>query len=78
VQIRPLMGLDLLLPMFAAAILGGIGSIPGAVLGGLIIGLSQAATVELIGAEWRAAVAFVILMGVLILRPFGIFGVAER
>ena len=78
VQIRPLMGLDLLLPMFAAAILGGIGSIPGAVLGGLVIGISQAATVQLVGAEWRAAVAFVILIGVLILRPFGLFGAAAR
>lgn len=78
VQIRPLMGLDMLLPMFAAAILGGIGSIPGAVLAGLIIGLSQAATVQMIGAEWRAAVAFVILMGVLFIRPTGLFGVAER
>ena len=78
VQIRPLMGLDLLLPMFAAAILGGIGSIPGAVLGGLVIGISQAATVQLVGAEWRAAVAFVILIGVLLLRPFGLFGAAAR
>ncbi len=78
VQIRPLMGLDMLLPMFAAAILGGIGSVPGAVLAGLIIGLSEAAAVQLIGAEWRAAVAFVILMGVLLLRPTGLFGVAER
>ncbi len=78
VQIRPLMGLDMLLPMFAAAILGGIGSMPGAVLGGLIIGLAEAATVQLIGAEWRAAIAFLILMGVLLLRPSGLFGVAER
>jgi branched-chain amino acid transport system permease protein len=78
VQIRPLMGFDMLLPMFAAAILGGIGSVPGAVLGGLIIGLAEAAAVQLIGAEWRAAISFVILMAVLFVRPIGIFGVRER
>ena len=78
VQIRPLMGLDLLLPLFAAAILGGIGSVPGAVLGGLIIGLAEAGAVQLVGAEWRAAIAFLILMLVLLVRPNGLFGVAER
>jgi len=78
VQIRPLMGFDLLLPMFAAAILGGIGSVPGAVLAGLIIGLSEAGAVQLVGAEWRAAVSFVILMAVLVIRPHGLFGVQER
>lgn len=78
VQIRPLMGLSLLLPVFAAAILGGIGSVPGAVLGGLIIGLSESAAVQFVGAEWRAAVSFVILMAVLLIRPMGLFGVAER
>lgn len=78
VQIRPLMGFDMLLPVFAAAILGGIGSIPGAVLGGLIIGLSEAAAVQIFGAEWRAAIAFVILMAVLFVRPIGLFGVGER
>ena len=78
VQIRPLMGLDLLLPIFAAAILGGIGSIPGAVMGGLIIGVSGSAAVQFVGAEWRSAVAFVILMAVLLIRPTGLFGAAER
>ncbi len=74
VQIRPFMGFDLLLPLFAAAILGGIGSVPGAFLGALIIGLGEAATVQFAGAQWRAAVAFVVLIAVLIVRPAGLFG----
>jgi len=74
VQIRPTMGLDLLLPLFAAAILGGIGSAMGAMLGGLIIGLAESLTVALAGGEWRAAVAFVILVAILLLRPHGLFG----
>lgn len=77
VQIRPQMGFDLLLPLFAAAILGGIGSVPGAMLAGLIVGLSEAVAVQLVGAEWRAAIAFVILVAVLLLRPQGLFGRAE-
>jgi branched-chain amino acid transport system permease protein len=74
VQIRPTMGSELLLPLFAASILGGIGSVPGALLGGLIVGLSEAATVQLIGAQWRAAVAFVVLIAVLLTRPGGLYG----
>jgi branched-chain amino acid transport system permease protein len=74
VQIRPHMGHDLLLPLFAAAILGGIGSVPGAMLAGLIVGLSEAIAVQVIGAEWRAAVAFVILVAVLLVHPQGLFG----
>lgn len=77
VQIRPEMGLDLLLPLFAAAILGGIGSVPGAMAGGLIIGFAEALTVQFLGAEWRAAVSFVILVAILLLRPQGLFGRAE-
>lgn len=74
VQIRPQMGLDLLLPLFAAAILGGIGSVPGAMLAGLVVGLAEAAAVPLVGGEWRAAVSFVVLVLVLLLRPQGLFG----
>jgi len=72
------MGLDLLLPLFAAAILGGIGSVPGAMVAGLIVGLGEAFAVRLAGAEWRAGVAFVILVAVLLLRPTGLFGQGRR
>jgi branched-chain amino acid transport system permease protein len=74
VQIRPSMGAELLLPLFAAAILGGVGSVPGAMLGGLIVGLAEAATVQWVGAEWRAGVAFLVLIGVLLIKPTGLFG----
>ncbi len=77
IQIRPYLGHDLLLPLFAAAILGGIGSVPGAMLAGLIIGLCEALAVQAVGAEWRAAVSFVILIAVLLVRPRGLFGKAS-
>ncbi len=73
VQLRPTLGLDLLLPLFAAAILGGIGSVWGAVLGGLIVGLAESAAVGLVGAEYRAAASFFVLISILMLRPTGLF-----
>jgi branched-chain amino acid transport system permease protein len=74
VQIRPYMGFDMLLPLFAAAILGGIGSVPGALIGGLIVGVAEAASAATVGAEWRAAAAFVLLIAMLLVRPTGLFG----
>jgi branched-chain amino acid transport system permease protein len=74
VQLRPNMGVELLLPLFAAVILGGVGSIWGAVLGGFIVGLAESASVTLIGAEYRAGAAFVVLIAILLVRPRGIFG----
>ena len=74
VQLRPTMGVDLLLPLFAAVILGGIGSVWGAVLGGFIVGLAESASVSIVGAEYRAAAAFVVLILILLVRPNGLFG----
>ncbi|WP_270933992.1 branched-chain amino acid ABC transporter permease [Falsiroseomonas oryzae] len=73
-QIRPMLGFELLLPLFAAAILGGIGSVRGAVAGGYIVGLAESLAVPLVGAEYRAAVAFLVLIGILMIRPAGLFG----
>jgi branched-chain amino acid transport system permease protein len=73
-QLRPQLGFDLLLPLFAAAILGGIGSVWGAVLGGLIVGLVESFTVPILGAEYRAAGAFAVLIAILLIRPQGLFG----
>jgi branched-chain amino acid transport system permease protein len=74
VQLRPTMGVDLLLPLFAAVVLGGIGSLWGSVLGGLIIGLAESVSVSLVGAEYRAAAAFIVLITILMVKPNGLFG----
>ena len=74
VQIAPDMGFNLILPMFAAAILGGIGSIYGAVLGGLIIGLAGSMSVPLIGAAYMPAVGFALMFLILLVYPKGILG----
>lgn len=77
VQLRPTMGQDLLLPMFAAVILGGLGSVWGAVVGGLVVGLAESASVMWLGAEYRAAAAFGVLILILTVRPTGLFGERE-
>lgn len=74
VQVSPDMGFTLILPMFAAAILGGIGSIYGAVLGGLVIGLAQSLSVPVIGAEYTPGVGFVLMLLILLFYPKGILG----
>jgi branched-chain amino acid transport system permease protein len=62
------------LKAFTAAILGGIGNIPGAVLGALILGLTESLTTLAFGSQWDAVTTFAMLMLVLMLRPRGILG----
>jgi branched-chain amino acid transport system permease protein len=59
---------------FAIIILGGLGSIPGAIIGGLLYGIAEQSAVIFLGGIWRDAVAFALLIAVLILRPKGLFG----
>ena len=59
---------------FAAAVLGEIGNLRGALLGGLILGIAENYGQSLFGGDWRDVVAFVLLVGVLMLRPTGILG----
>ena len=78
VQLRPELGFGLILPLFAAAILGGAGSLYGAVLGGLIVGLSENLSVMIIPTTYKPAVPFLLILAILYFRPQGIFGERSR
>ncbi len=66
------------LKAFVAAVLGGIGSIPGAFVGALIMGQAEAMTSGYISTPMRDAIAFSILILVLLIKPTGIFGEPEK
>jgi branched-chain amino acid transport system permease protein len=59
---------------FAIIILGGLGSIPGAIIGGLLMGLAENGAAFLLGGIWKDAISFIILIIVLVIRPTGLFG----
>jgi branched-chain amino acid transport system permease protein len=77
ITINPLMGVLTGLKAFVAAVLGGIGNIRGAVLGGLLIGLAEQMTAGYLSPDYRDAITFVILIVILILRPQGLLGVVR-
>ena len=79
-DVHPNLGWNLLLPMFAAAILGGIGKPMGAIAGGFIIGLAEELSTfnwigddALVSPSYKTAVGFVIMVALLIFRPQGLF-----
>ncbi|MDQ0999635.1 branched-chain amino acid transport system permease protein [Neobacillus niacini] len=77
-KIEPLMGIIPGLKAFVAAVLGGIGIIPGAMVGGLILGVVESVVSAMGFSLWRDAAAFIILILILIFRPSGIFGKNTR
>ena len=77
-QIEPYMGQLAGLKAFTAAVLGGIGNIPGAVLGSFALGICEALVVGYWESSYRDAIAFGILIFVLMFRPWGLLGTPER
>jgi branched-chain amino acid transport system permease protein len=74
VQLHPYMGWNFLIPLFAATILGTIGNVYGALVGGLIIGVAQQVSTAFLLPTYKPAVAFVLMILILLVRPRGIFG----
>ena len=72
-----MMGFTIGIKAFTAAVIGGIGSIPGAMLGGILLGLLEAFGTQVIGSAWRDVFAFAILILILIFKPTGLLGKKE-
>jgi branched-chain amino acid transport system permease protein len=73
-QLNPDVGHQLLLPLFAAAILGGVGSLAGAVIGGLLVGIAENVMLLFVSPGYKQAMSFMLLLVVLLLRPQGLLG----
>lgn len=75
--INPELGWEMLLPAFAAAILGGLGQPAGAVIAGVLLGMAQEMSTPFVGFTYKVAISFLVLLLVLLVRPQGLFGRLE-
>jgi len=73
-RVDPAMGANIGLKAFVAAVVGGIGSIPGAVVGAIVLGLAETMVSGYFTSTWRDAIAFLLLIVVLLYKPSGLFG----
>lgn len=74
----PYMGTSIMLKGFIIVILGGLGSVPGAILGALILGIGETTAATFLGNSWRDLLGFAMLILILLIRPQGIFGFSRR
>jgi branched-chain amino acid transport system permease protein len=75
-QINHFMGFSYGLKGFTAAVIGGIGNVPGAMFGGLLIGLAEAYSAGYVSSTWKNLIVFAILVAFMLFRPSGLFGKA--
>jgi branched-chain amino acid transport system permease protein len=78
VNVGTTIGLPMVIKCFAIIVLGGVGSVKGALLGGLILGMAESFVAGYIALQLRDAVAFAVLIAVLLVRPLGLFGMRAR
>ena len=76
-KLNPFIGFIAGIKAFTAAVLGGIGSIPGAMLGGVLLGIAETLAAAYISSEYKDIVAFTVLVLVLLVRPSGLLGKPE-
>lgn len=77
-RVTPFMGQDIALIGLTAIVLGGMGSIPGAVLGGFLVAIFQTLSIALGGSSYRDAIVFIVLFVILLVRPQGLLGQPEQ
>jgi branched-chain amino acid transport system permease protein len=75
--VTPIMGIPLSVKYMCIVVLGGLGSLVGSVVGGLILGVAESFTAYYFGAEWSPTIAFILLILILIIKPEGLFGKKE-
>lgn len=73
-QVDPVMGYIPGLKAFVAAVLGGIGSVPGAMAGGIILGVAETLTKGYLSSQYSDAISYIILIVILLVKPAGLFG----
>jgi branched-chain amino acid transport system permease protein len=73
-NVSPYIGIPIGMKGLAAVILGGLGSVPGALIAGFIIGVAEVLTVAYLDSSWRDAIAFLVMIVILLVRPSGLFG----
>ena len=77
-NLQPMMGTNLMIKGFTAAIIGGIGSVPGAILGSFLLGFAENYGIWFLPSGYKDAIAFVILFIFLLFRPYGILGIRKN